>query len=850
MAQVEDKWDVKVMESNDKTWSERTGGEKGLFVVIQFLKVVLIFGLLYIFLISLSMMGNAFKILGGPSAGEVFRNNEIFSNPFAGCSLGILATVLVQSSSTSTSIIISMTAAGLMKPQNAMYMIMGANIGTSVTNTIVSMSHVGDVDEYRRAFGGATVHDCFNLLTVSILLPIEYLTNMLYHIGNGIVESAGINEDTEKGEKVDFIKKLTKPVTGRIVSVDKKLVNKVAEADDQEELDSLLKKSMITGAKNSGTNNLFFDSPMNDAGAGWLLLVVSLVMLSVTLILLVKVLQTVFRGRAAIWMQGLLNLEFKSVPFLADYILVLFGVGITILMQSSSVTTSTLTPLVGVGLIKLDKMFPFTVGANIGTTVTGLLSALASSNIPVGMTVALGHLFFNLIGTAIWFPIPFMRAVPLSMARGLGSMAADYRWFPLAYIFVVFALLPGALLGLSLLHWAALVFVGLPVILFVVVASCILGARAYRPQRLPEALKKDYGWMPPSMRMEQPAQEASGEASAASKAGDLDGANTWWFSPIAYGLGWYVILMLLLAIPSAKWADVKYASFDKRPTIGLGSWSACSTMFEETEDWATAPLTGTAAVTKADECMDAIEAECGSVTDFSEVLGSNAEYESSFQGCGAVTTQDWLDACKRVTGCGSLHMKQCTNVSEAISRPYTIDHSATGTKWSAAAESDCSPRACCIPVDQLCTDVGGIKAAGGLATSGVAFCMVGMATLLAYAFMYESKDMSMVLIGSTAAWGLGFVLILAAWAGVASNLGAETTCFVQDDQNDGIVAAKGKLGDIVNGTSYAYGLSVCAWVLLIPVLTVLGLRIVEDRKKGGSNAEAKAADPVPAAGPV
>merc|ERR1719454_691466 len=311
------------MKSNDKKWSDRTSNEKALFVTIQVLKGVAALGLLYLFIISLGLMGNAFKIIGGPTAGQTFRNNEIFDNPFAGCSLGILTTVLVQSSSTSTSIIISMTASLLIKPENAIYMIMGANIGTSVTNTIVSISFFGDKDAYRRGFGGATVHDCFNLLTVAILLPLEYFTHMLYHIGDGLVESAGINDDTEKEEKIDFLKKATKPISSRMISVDKKLVTKVAEASDQDELDSLLKKSMIKN-KRTQDNFMFLDTPMTDDEAGWLLLIVSLVMLSTTLILFVKLLQTIFRGRIAIWMQTLLNLEFKSVPFLGDYILVLF----------------------------------------------------------------------------------------------------------------------------------------------------------------------------------------------------------------------------------------------------------------------------------------------------------------------------------------------------------------------------------------------------------------------------------------------------------------------------------------------------------------------------------------------
>merc|ERR1719394_169743 len=141
-------------------------------------------------------MGNAFKILGGKTAGKTFRENEIFDNPIAGLVLGVLATVLVQSSSTSTSIIITMTAASLIEVKNAIPMIMGANIGTSVTNTIVSLAQAGDKDEYRRAFAGATVHDCFNILTVSVMLPIEIITGLLRHISTAIADAA-LADDTE-----------------------------------------------------------------------------------------------------------------------------------------------------------------------------------------------------------------------------------------------------------------------------------------------------------------------------------------------------------------------------------------------------------------------------------------------------------------------------------------------------------------------------------------------------------------------------------------------------------------------------------------------------------------------------
>ncbi|CAK0844761.1 unnamed protein product [Prorocentrum cordatum] len=826
MAAVEAKWDVKQMESGDKAWSQRTGPEKVLFVIIQVLKVVMAVGLLYIFLISLSMMGNAFKVIGGPTAGKVFRNNAIFDNPFAGCSLGILATVLVQSSSTSTSIIITMTAAGLIDPKNAIYMIMGANIGTSVTNTIVSMSHMGDVDQYRRAFAGATVHDCFNLLTVTILLPLEYFTHMLYHIGSALVESAGIEEDQEKQEKVDFIKKLTKPVTSRLISVDKKLVTKVAQADDQETLDGLLAQSIIQN-KRTLDNHMFLDTPLSDERPGWLLLVISLVMLSTTLILLVKLLQTIFRGRAAIWMQGLLNLEFKTVPFVADYILILFGVGITILNGSN-----------------LDKMFPFTVRRERGHhSSRGMLSSLCGSNVAT-LTVAFAHLCLHLIGRLICSR-SLLRAVR-SHATALGIVGRPtLRWFPCRqYTRRRLRSFPALLLGLSLMHWAALVFVGLPILLLLIAGSCVFGMRAYHPERLPAVLKKDFSFMPPSMKMATADGEGQSAAVEESNIGstDIGGARQWWLAPCAYGLGWYSILVkLILGCPTCP-----HASFDSRDHVGIGAWSACSAMFAEEVGWAPSPLTGADLDAHLATCMADLSSACADQSDFSTVLGANTVYEESWQGCTDATTGDWLSECEALTGCGDLHATQCANVSAAVTRTYSIDYSQSGTKWAAAPASSCSadalPKACCIPLGDLCTDVGGLTAAGGLSVAGIVFSLLGMAAMLAYLARGDKRDMRKVLWGTAAAFGVAWVLLLAAWTIGLSALGQETTCWVQDDQNDGIVAAKGKLGDIGNGVGYGLGYIIGGWVLLNPILAITALRIVADVKAGPPQKEEASED--------
>jgi sodium-dependent phosphate cotransporter len=132
------------------------------------------------------------------------------------------------------------------------------------------------------------------------------------------------------------------------------------------------------------------------------------------------------------------------------YLAMVIGAAITLLVQSSSITTSTLTPLVGMGVLRLEQMYPLTLGANIGTTGTALLAALVSEG-TAPLQVALAHLFFNITGICIFYPIPFMRRLPLYAARKLGTATRVWRGFPLLYIGVMFVLVPLVFLGISAL---------------------------------------------------------------------------------------------------------------------------------------------------------------------------------------------------------------------------------------------------------------------------------------------------------------------------------------------------------------------------------------------------------------
>ena len=122
------------------------------------------------------------------------------------------------------------------------------------------------------------------------------------------------------------------------------------------------------------------------------------------------------------------------------------------ILQSSSVFTSSLVPLVGMGIVSLERVFPLTLGSNIGTTFTGIIAALGqSSNFKESIQIAIVHTFFNISGILIWYPIPFLRSAPLAIARYLGERSSHNRSFAVGYLIVVFIITPGILFGLALI---------------------------------------------------------------------------------------------------------------------------------------------------------------------------------------------------------------------------------------------------------------------------------------------------------------------------------------------------------------------------------------------------------------
>mmetsp|Transcript_19156 Transcript_19156/g.34744 ORF Transcript_19156/g.34744 Transcript_19156/m.34744 type:complete len:434 (-) Transcript_19156:110-1411(-) len=329
---------------------------------------------------------------------------------------------------------------------------MGANIGTSVTNTIVAMGHMGDGDELERAFAGATVHDMFNFLTVAIFFPLEIVTGYLFYLTKAMLPDEVASEQ-EKWEGP--IKKIVSPLGHKIIVANENVIKDIATGETEScdeyyptECDGAVnaancKVGLIGCDQATGDCPAFFQDGADqhdDEVAGGVCLFLSLVLLIACLIGLVTLLQKMLLGTST-------RIIYKATN-INGYLAMVVGMGITIVIQSSSITTSTLTPLVGMGVLQLEQMYPLTLGANIGTTFTAILAAMVADSVN-SLQVALAHLFFNLSGIAVWYPFPPLRNIPLNAARKLGKATRIWRGFPLVYIAVMFFLVPILLLGLS-----------------------------------------------------------------------------------------------------------------------------------------------------------------------------------------------------------------------------------------------------------------------------------------------------------------------------------------------------------------------------------------------------------------
>jgi sodium-dependent phosphate cotransporter len=275
---------------------------------------------------------------------------------------------------------------------NAVPMIMGANVGTTVTNTIVSLAHMGRKEEFRRAFSVAICHDFFNVIAVLVLLPLELMTGYLRRTAellSSLVTSVG-------GVEYDS------PIKGALKAALKPIKSTIHALVDSQQIQGVIQIVVCGG------------------------------LIFVALLLLVKVLRSVMQTRV----EAIVSKAFDQNVLFA----MLIGLVATAMVQSSSITSSLLVPLAGAGVLTLPQAFPITIGANVGTTVTALLAALAATgvNAGAGITIALVHFLFNISGTLLIYPVKRIRDIPLDAARWIADRAVESRKFAVAFVFGFF----------------------------------------------------------------------------------------------------------------------------------------------------------------------------------------------------------------------------------------------------------------------------------------------------------------------------------------------------------------------------------------------------------------------------
>lgn len=343
--------------------------------------------LLFIFAIDLLTVS-----MGGLNSEVSQRLFEAIKNPFISLFIGLLMTALIQSSSTVTASVVAVVAAGTITLEQAVPLVMGANIGTTLTSTLVSFTYIMKKKQFKRALSAGIIHDIFNIFTVIILLPLEL-----------------------------YFQPLTKLA---------------------------LYFAHFFSPNDASTGPFFYNSLFTRPLTRWLVELINIpfltTILSIFLVFVaIKFLATsIYRTFVKDNFQDLNNSIFRN-SFLSFF----YGTFITAAVQSSTVTTSLIVPFVATKKVKLRKVFPFIIGANIGTTITAGLAAVYKSEAAIALAIV--HFLFNTFGALIILLIPGLRDIPVRLAEWMGKKTIKSRIWGFAYLLLMFFIIPFLLILFS-----------------------------------------------------------------------------------------------------------------------------------------------------------------------------------------------------------------------------------------------------------------------------------------------------------------------------------------------------------------------------------------------------------------
>lgn len=365
----------------------------------QAIRVVLVFGALYFFLVAISSLETGIGFLGQNLVDQVF---SAVASPLTGLAAGLLATVLVQSSSATTAIIVGLVGAGVITAEAAVPMVMGANIGSAVTSTLASLGHIRQGVYFERGFAAATMQDFYNIFAVVLFLPLE--------LAFGVISTSA----------------------------------------------RFLAERFTGWAPSSGTGGGFSLGDFVDAPVDLLVRlldswglagVTGPAMIGLGLVLLVSALVLVTRLMKRLVSSKMENAVNNILAKRGGIMAVLAGLFMTLAVQSSGITNSIMVPLVAAGVLSMHNAFPVILGADLGTTATALLASVAASS-PEALVIAMAHVVINFAGIFIFYPSR-VRQIPIGTAMWLSKVAVANKTWVAVYIVGVFVAAPLLILVLS-----------------------------------------------------------------------------------------------------------------------------------------------------------------------------------------------------------------------------------------------------------------------------------------------------------------------------------------------------------------------------------------------------------------
>ena len=364
----------------------------------------------YLFVSSLEGVKHGFKLIFSEWQGSILDMITGNTAAITGLALGMLSTALVQSSSAvvaATMVSMSgMVASGLPLEaaiQFGVPMVLGANIGTTVTNTIVAfgIERGMTMREFKDTIPGVIVDDVYEGLTIAIFFTLELTTGLI----SKIVLRLG-----------DFYTEVLQMET-------------IFASFEDTFIDIIIGDPVIKPMRNLAVDYL------GTLGAGAFMFLFWFIMIIISMGLITKGLEKLIETGWEDKIQAAFESPAKGF---------LTGFTITFLVGSSSIGSSLVIPFLATKVVNLKTAYPYLVGCNLATAVdmSQIYGYIAGGT--VGMILGSAHVLLNLMAITIWFISP-LRFVPISIAEWLGGKITENEnavWSLLAWVIAVFFVIP------------------------------------------------------------------------------------------------------------------------------------------------------------------------------------------------------------------------------------------------------------------------------------------------------------------------------------------------------------------------------------------------------------------------